>query len=105
MFPFWLILGIITILIGIFNRQLLRLLGFKPMSEIFTALNLKRSSKIIEQISRWLLIILGVGFFVQGLGGTSPNDMGYKISFLFFGVSALMLLAIVGITIANWKAK
>ena len=105
MFPFWLILGIVTILMGIFNRQLLQLLGFKPMSEVFTAANLKHSSRIIEQISRWLVIILGVGFLVQGLGGTLPNDLGYKISFSLFGLSALMLLAIIGITITNWKAK
>ncbi len=66
MFPFWFILGIVTILMGIFNRQLLQLLGYKPMSEVFTAANLKRSSRMIEQISRWLVIILGVGFLVQG---------------------------------------
>jgi len=105
MFPFWLILGIVTILMGIFNRQILRLLGFKPVSEVFTTPNLKHSLKIIEQISRWLVIILGAGFLVQGLGGKLPNDIGYKISFLLLGLSALMLLAIIGITIANWKAK
>ncbi len=105
MFPFWFILGIVTILMGIFNRQLLQLLGYKPLSEVFTAANLKHSSRIIEQISRWLLIILGVGFLVQGLGETLPKDIGYKISFSLFGLSALMLLAIIGITIANWKAK
>ncbi len=105
MFPFWLILGIVTILMGIFNRQLLQLLGYKPMSEVFTVANLKRSSRIIEQLSRWLVIILGIGFLVQGLGGTLSRDIVSKISFSLFGLSALMLLAIIGITIANWKAK
>ena len=105
MFPFWLILGIVTILMGIFNRQLLQLLGYKLMSEVFTAANLKHSSRIIEQLSRWLLIILGIGFLVQGLGGTLSKDIVYKISFSLFGLSALILLAIIGITIANWKAK
>ena len=105
MFPFWFILGIVTILMGIFNRQLLQLLGYKPMSEVFTAANLKHSSMIIEQLSRWLVIILGIGFLVQGLGGTLSRDIVSKISFSLFGLSALMLLAIIGITIANWKAK
>jgi len=33
------------------------------------------------------------------------NDMSYKISFALLGFSGLLLLAIIGITIANWKAK
>jgi hypothetical protein len=34
-------------LLGIFNRQMLQLLGFIPMSEIFTITDLKHSSRII----------------------------------------------------------
>ena len=105
MFPFWLIIGIVTILLGIFNRQILRLLGLKPTSEVFTTPNLKHSSRIIEKIGRWLVITLGVSFLVQGLGRVLPNDMTYKISFSLSGLSGLMLLAIIGITIANWKAR
>jgi hypothetical protein len=105
MFPFWLIIGIVTILLGIFNRHILRLLGFKPMSEVFTTPNLKHSSRIIEQIGRWIVITLGVSFFVQGLGRALSNDMTYKISFSLLGLSGLMVLAIIGITIVNWKAK
>jgi hypothetical protein len=84
---------------------MLRLLGFKPMSEIITTPNLKYSSRIIEKIGRWLVITLGVSFFVQGLGGALPNDIRYKTSLSLLGLSGLMLLAILGITIANWKAK
>jgi hypothetical protein len=105
MFPFWLIIGIVIILSGIFNKQMLQLLSFKPMSEVFTTPNLKHSSRIIEKIVRWLVITLGVSFLVQGLGGTLPNDISYKISFSLLGLSGFLLLAILGITIANWKAK
>ena len=105
MLPFWLFFGIVTILAGIFNRQMLRLLGFKPMSEVVTIPNLKHSSRIIEQIGRWLVITLGVSFLVLGLGGMLPNDISRKISCLLLGLSGLMLLAIIGITIVNWKAK
>jgi len=105
MFPFWLIFGIVTILIGIFNRQILQLLGFKPMSEVLTTPNLKYSARIIEQVGQWLVIILGVGFLVQGLGGMLPGNLGYQISLSLLGLSALLLLTIIGITIANWKAK
>ena len=105
MFPFWLIFGIITIMVGIFDKQTLQLLGFKPMSEVLTTPNLKQSSRMIEQIGRWLVITLGASFLVQGLGGMLPNDISHKISFSLFGLAGLMILAIIGITIANWKAK
>ena len=105
MIPFWLIFGTVLTLVGIFDRQTLRLLGFKPTSEIFITPNLKHSSKVIEQIGRSLVIVLGVSFLVQGLGATLPNDVGYKISLSLFGLSGLMLLAIIAITIANWRAK
>jgi len=105
MFPIWLFLGMVVILMGIFSKQLLRLLGFKPMSEVVVTPNLKHSSKTIEQIGRWLVITLGVSFLVLGLGGALPNNMSYRISFSLLGLSGLMLLAIIGITIANWKAK
>jgi hypothetical protein len=105
MFPFWLIMGSIVILSGIFNRQLLQLLGLKPMSEVFTTPNLKHASKISEKIGRWVVITLGANFLVQGLGTALPNDISYKISFLLLGLSGLMLLVILGITVANWKAR
>jgi hypothetical protein len=105
MLPFWLIFGIVTILMGIFNRQMLRLLGFKPISEVLTTPNLKYSSRITEQIGRWLVIILGISFLIPGLGGALPYDISHKISFSLLGLSGLMLLAIIGITIANWKAR
>ena len=105
MFPIWLILGTVTILLGIFNKQFLRLLGLKPMSEVLTVANLKHSSRAIEQIGRWLVITLGLSFFVQGLGGTLPNEVSNKILFSLLGLAGLMFLLIIGITIANWKAK
>jgi len=105
MFPFWLIMGSVVILLGIFNRQLLQFLGLKPMSEVLTTPNLKHSSKISEKIGRWVVITLGANFLVQGLGKALPDDISYKISFLLLGLSGLMLLAILGVTIANWKAK
>ena len=105
MFPIWLILGTVMVLLGIFNKQFLRLLGLKPMSEVLTVANLKRSSRAIEQIGRWLVITLGLSFFVQGLGGTLPNEVSNKIFFSLLGLTGAMFLVIIGITIANWKAK
>jgi hypothetical protein len=105
MFPVWIILGALTVLVGVFNKPLLRRLGFRPTSEVMVTPNLKHSTRSIEQIGRWLLITLGISFLVLGLGDLLPNDIGDKISFLLLGLSALMLLAILGIALANWKAR
>lgn len=105
MFPFWLIVGSLIILMGIFNKQMLRLLGMKPLSEVFTTPNIKRSSRTIERIGQWLVITLGLCFLVQGLGTALPHDVGYKISSVLLGLSALFLFAMFSIAIVNWKAK
>lgn len=105
MFPFWLILGSLVIFLGVFNKKLLQLLGFRPMSEVFTTPNLKQSSRTIEQIGRWLVITLGISFVVQGLGTALPSDLSYWISSVLLGVSVLLLTAMFVIAIANWRAR
>jgi hypothetical protein len=80
-------------------------MGLKPMSEVMVTPNLKRSSRIIERMGQWLGITLGVSFLVLGLGEALPHDISNKISFSLLGLSCLLTLAIIGITIATWKAK
>lgn len=105
MFPFWFILGFFMILAGIFNRQILKWLGSKPNSEIFTNPSRKQSSKIVEQIGGWLLFTLGLSFMVLGLGKTLPVDISSGMLFALLGITGLMLVAMIGITVSNWKAK
>jgi hypothetical protein len=105
MFPFWLILGSIITLLGIFIRQVLRWLGLKPPSEVFTTPSLKRSSKMIEQTGRWLTIILGLSFFVQGLGEALPGDAGSLLTSVLLGLAGFLLLAMFGIALVNWRVK
>jgi hypothetical protein len=105
MFPFWIVLGTVLILAGIFNRQILGRLGLRPLSESITVPNLKHSTKSVEQIGRWLLITLGISFLVLGLGDVLPDGFSSAISYVLLGLAALMLLAMIGITIANWHAR
>lgn len=105
MFPFWLTLGIVIILLGIGNRQVMERLGFKPNSEVFSTPSRKHSAKRIEQIGQWLLITLGMSFLVVGLGNTLPVAISQKILFGLLGFAGLMLVAILWITIANWTAR
>ena len=105
MFPIWLMLGSVLVLAGIFNKQMMRWLGINPMSEIITSSNLKKSSKMVEQFGRWLVITLGLSFLVIGLGGVLPDHVSDFISFLLLGLSGLLFLAMIGISIATWRAK
>ena len=102
MFAFWLILGGIMILAGIFNKQLLHAFSLKPLSEVFTTPRLKHSSRWIEQAGQWFVIVLGIGFLVQGLGAALPDEVAHTLSLVLLGVSALLLLAIFGIAMVNW---
>jgi hypothetical protein len=105
MFPFWLILGSLVVLSGIFNKRLLQLLGLRPMSEVFTTPNIKRSSRRVEQIGQWLMITLGVSFLVHGLGTALPEGVSSLTSSVLLGLSVVLLLAMFGISIMNWRAK
>jgi hypothetical protein len=105
MFPIWLILGLFLVLSGIFNRQLSRFLGIKPLSEAFTIPSLIQSSRVVEKLARWLAITLGLSFFIQGLDSVLPNDISSIISFSLLGIVGLITIAMIWVTIVKWKVK
>lgn len=105
MHPFWLITGSLVILMGTFNKSLLHLLGLKPLSEVFTTPTLKRSSRTIEQMARWLVIVIGASFLLQGLGEALPGDLAGGISLVLLVLSCLLLIAMFAIAITAWKAR
>lgn len=75
------------------------------MSDMYTNTGLAHSTRLIEKIGRWLMITLGMSFFVQGLDGTLPNNISSIISFVLLGLVGLMILAMIGITVAKWRIK
>ena len=99
-------IGFLFILFAILNKQLLHRMGIKPMSELFTNPNFQRSAKITESLGRLLFIFLGAGFLVQGLGNQFlSSEVIYIGSITILGLSGLLILAGVGVVLANWKAK
>ena len=98
--------GCLVILSALFSRQIQHLLGFKPRSEMFTNPRFQRAEKILEQLRRLLLLLLGLGFLVQGPGSLYlPTGATYSISIIIYGLVALVFLAVLGVYIASWKAK
>lgn len=105
MHPLWFILGLLLLLVGIFERQVFLLLGIKPMSAVFTDPSLAQSRRLIEKIGQWLVTTLGLSFLVQGLNGILPDNLSSIISFVLAGLVGLMIIVIIGVTVAKWKIK
>jgi hypothetical protein len=103
MFLIWLILGMTMLLMGIFNKQLLRALHLQPMSEVFATPEIKHASSRIEQVARWLVILLGLGFLVQGSGNALPEALAQIVSSVLLGLSMLLLLAMLGFALVRRK--
>jgi hypothetical protein len=99
------LLGVLCILLALLNRQLLRWIGLKPLSEVFTTPRFQRSARITEKLGRLFLMIFGIGLLFQGVGPSLlPGGVAYLISIVVLGLSALILLAMIGVILANRKA-
>jgi hypothetical protein len=84
----------------------LRFIGLKPSSEVFTSPRFQRSAKITEKLGRLFLVVFGVGFLVQGVGSLFlPNEATLTVAIATVGLSGLIVLAMFGVVLANWKAK
>jgi hypothetical protein len=103
MFIIWLILGAPMIAAGIFDRQILRAVGFKEQSSLITSPALRKTAVLREQLARWVIIVLGASFIIQGLGGLLPANLSLVISAILFGAAWLILLVMIVITIVVRK--
>jgi hypothetical protein len=99
------LLGVLCILLALLNQQLLRWIGLRPLSEVFTTPRFQRSARITEKLGRLFLVIFGIGLLFQGVGpGLLPGGVSYLISIVVLGLSALILLTMIGVILANRKA-
>jgi hypothetical protein len=99
-------IGFLIILLALLNKQLLRWIGIKPMSELFTNPKFQRSAKITEKLGRLFLVVFGIGYLVQGIGTQFlSSEVTYAVSIIVLGLSGLIILAMFGVVLANWKAK
>ena len=102
---FPLIIGSLAILLALLNKQLLRFIGLKPASEVFTTPRFQGSAMIVDKLGRLFLVIFGVGFLIQGAGPQFlSGEVTYAISLVILGLSGLIVLAMLGVVLAHWKA-
>jgi hypothetical protein len=79
-------MGSLVILLALLNKQLLRFIGLKPLSEVFTTPRFQRSAKITEKLGRLSMVVLGVGFLVQGVGTQFlSSEVTYTVSITLLG--------------------
>jgi hypothetical protein len=103
---FFSFIGVLLILLAVFNKPLLLWMGIKPRSEVFTNPKFQRSAKVTEKVGQLVLIFLGAGFLVQGVGSQFlSGKVIYIVSITLLGLSGLLILAGVGMVLANWKTK
>jgi len=99
-------IGFLIILLALLNKQLLRWIGIKPMSEVFTNPKFQRSARITEKLARLFLVVFGVGFLVQGVGTQFLSSaVTYTVSMTILGLSGLIILAMFIVVLTNWKGK
>ncbi len=99
-------IGILIILLSLLNKQLLRWMKIRPMSEVFTNPNFQRSSKITEKLGQLFLVVFGISFLVQGVGTQFlSSELTYTLSIIVLGASGLIILAMFIVVLANWKVK
>jgi hypothetical protein len=99
-------IGLLIILLALFNKQLLRWLKIKPMSEVFTNPKFQRSAKITEKLGQLFLVVFGVSFLVQGVGAQFLSSQAtFIVSMIVLGASGLIILSMFIVGLANWRAK
>lgn len=99
-------IGVLIILLALFNKQLLQWMKIRPMSEVFTNPGFQRSAKITEKLGQLFLGVFGLGFLVQGVGARFLSSRAtYLVSISVLGASGLIVLAMFIVVLANWKVK
>ena len=99
-------IGFLFIILALLNNRLLRWMGIKPLSEVFTNPNFQRSARITEKLGRLFLAVFGAGFLVQGIGAQFlSSELTYTVSLILAGAAGLIILGMLGVTLVNWKAK
>jgi hypothetical protein len=102
---FPLVMGCLMLLLALFTVPLQRLLRIRRGSEVFTVPKFQRTARVNETLGRLSTGILGIVFILSGVGGSLlPFDALYTVLFSLLGLMGLLVLAMGGVILANWKA-
>jgi hypothetical protein len=103
---FPLFIGIFAIVLTIMSKQLLRLVGLKPMSEVLTNPRFQKSAEVTEKLGRVFLILFGISFIVEGLGPRFlPVEVSSVAPLVILGFCLLIVMAVIVVNLVHWKAE
>ena len=103
--PFFMLLGVVMIGIGLLSPQLNRWVGLRERSSVFTEPRFQRTARTTEFVVRIIEILLGVGFLMQGVGNRFfASEITSTVSFLALGLAGVGIVVMFGVVIANWRA-
>jgi len=101
-----LLIGLLAVLLAIFYESLLRLMGLRPMRELFTIPRFQRSAHINARFARLFLFFFGIGFILQGVGPLLFSATVIEtISLWLLGISILLVLGMAGVTLFFWRGS
>lgn len=102
---FFMFLGLLLLMGGLFMSQINRRLGLGNRSELFTNPRFQHSARLIERISSFAQVSLGLGMFLQGIGSILNIHVILNVfSFFLLGLAGIGILVILGITVRYWRA-
>jgi hypothetical protein len=103
--PFFILLGVVMIGVGLLSPQLKRWMSLRERSSIFTEPRFQRSARTTGFVVRIIEISLGVGFLMHGVGSRFlASEITSTVSFLTLGLAGVGILVVFGLVIANWRA-
>ena len=102
---FWVLVGILTIGFAFVGDRLMKRLGLRNRSQLFTVPHFQRSARTIEKASQVLLLALGLAFLSEGVAHLFLSNQAILIlNTILIGVAGITLLIMIAVTIRNWRA-
>ena len=103
--PFFMLLGVVMIGIGLLSPQLKRWVGLRERSSVFTEPRFQRTARTTEFVVRIVEVLVGVGFLMQGVGNRFlASEITSTVSFLALGLAGVGIVVMFGVVVANWRA-
>ncbi len=100
------VLGLFFLLLAVLQQRLLRRIGLKPLSEVFTNPGFQRSARLTETLGRLFLGALGGASLIQAAGTQFLSNPAVEIaSVVLAGLAGAILLGVFGVVLYYWKAK
>ncbi len=100
------LIGFLIILLALFNKQLLRWMKIRPLSEVFINPRFRQSVKVTETLGQLFLVVFGLTWLLQGVGARFlSSETANTASVIILWTSGLILFTMFIVVLANWKGK